>query len=76
MNNIALSDAMFLLGEANGRPAQVVTLQLFRPPDGVDPDEWVTDYYHHLLTADDLKPCVPTSSGSDCALTVDAALGG
>lgn len=56
MSNIALSDAMFLLGEGAGRPAQVVTLQLYRPPEGADPQEWVTDYFQHLLAADDLKP--------------------
>lgn len=55
MTNIALSDAMFLLGEANGRPAQVVTLQLYRPPADADPQEWVTGYYEQLLAADELK---------------------
>lgn len=56
MSNIALGDAMFLLGEAAGRPAQVITLQLFRPPEGADPAEWVGDYFQQLLAADDLKP--------------------
>jgi diacylglycerol O-acyltransferase / wax synthase len=56
MTNIALSDAIFLLGESDGRPAQVITLQLFRPPAGEDPAAWVSDYFHHLLEADDLKP--------------------
>jgi WS/DGAT/MGAT family acyltransferase len=56
MSNIALSDAIFLLGESDGRPAQVITLQLFRPPAGEDPDDWVSDYFRHLLAADDLKP--------------------
>lgn len=56
LNNIAIGDAMFLLGEAAGRPAQVITLQLFRPPAGADPEEWVGDYFHQLLAADDLKP--------------------
>lgn len=56
MSNIALSDAMFLLGEASGRPAQVVTLQLYRPPADADPQEWVADYFHQLVAADELKP--------------------
>lgn len=56
MGNIALEDAMFLLGEASGRPSHVVTLQLFRPPPGVDPDAWVADYFQYLLECDDIKP--------------------
>lgn len=56
MNNIAIGDAMFLLGEATGRPAQVITLQLYRPPEGADPAEWVGDYFQQLLASDDLKP--------------------
>lgn len=56
MSNIALGDAMFLLGEAAGRPAQVITLQLFRPPDEADPAQWVGDYFQQLLASDDLKP--------------------
>ncbi|KRB80377.1 hypothetical protein ASE01_02555 [Nocardioides sp. Root190] len=56
MNNIAISDAMFLLGEAAGRPAQVITLQLYRPPEGADTAEWVGDYFQQLLASDDLKP--------------------
>lgn len=56
MSNIALSDAIFLLGESPGRPAQVITLQLFRPPADADPDQWAEDYFHHLLDHDDLKP--------------------
>ena len=55
MNNIALSDAMFLLAESGGRPAQVVTLQLYKPPADADPQAWVTDYFHQLLAADELK---------------------
>ncbi|WP_183093576.1 WS/DGAT/MGAT family O-acyltransferase [Nocardioides stalactiti] len=55
MTNIAVGDAMFLLGEAAGRPAQVITLQLYRPPVDADPDEWVADYFQHLLASDDLK---------------------
>jgi len=56
VGNIALEDAMFLLGEASGRPSHVVTLQLFKPPVGVDPNEWVEDYFQYLLECDDLKP--------------------
>lgn len=56
MNNIAMGDAMFLLGEAPSRPAQVITLQLYRSPDGSDPAEWVADYFQHLLSHEDLKP--------------------
>jgi diacylglycerol O-acyltransferase len=56
MSNIALSDAIFLLGESDGRPAQVITLQLFQPPADADPAEWVGDYFHHLLSCDNLKP--------------------
>ncbi|WP_182481373.1 WS/DGAT/MGAT family O-acyltransferase [Nocardioides immobilis] len=56
MNNIAMGDAMFLLGEAPSRPAQVITLQLYRSPDGCDADEWVADYFQHLLSHEDLKP--------------------
>ena len=51
MNNIALSDAMFLLAESGGRPAQVVTLQLYKPPADADPQAWVTDYFHQLMAA-------------------------
>lgn len=56
MNNIAIGDAMFLLGEAAGRPAQVITLQLYRPPEDADPAGWVGDYFQQLLASDDLKP--------------------
>lgn len=56
MNNIAIGDAMFLLGEATGRPAQVITLQLYRPPQGADPEEWAGDYFQQLLASEDLKP--------------------
>jgi diacylglycerol O-acyltransferase len=56
MSSIVLSDAIFLLGESAGRPAQVITLQLYRPPAGEDPAVWVSDYFHHLLSCDDLKP--------------------
>ncbi|WP_182379486.1 wax ester/triacylglycerol synthase family O-acyltransferase [Nocardioides sp. WS12] len=56
MNNIALGDAMFLLGEAAGRPAQVITLQLYRPPVDADPQEWVSSYFQQLLASDNLKP--------------------
>lgn len=55
MNNIAIGDAMFLLGEAAGRPAQVITLQLYRPPSDADPQEWVSSYFQQLLASDDLK---------------------
>lgn len=56
MNNIAIGDAMFLLGESAGRPAQVITLQLFRPPADVDASEWIGDYFHRILAEDNLKP--------------------
>ena len=56
MSNIALGDAVFLLGESPGRPAQVITLQLFRPPDGADADAWVGDYFRDLLVSDNIKP--------------------
>ncbi|MCX6398495.1 MAG: wax ester/triacylglycerol synthase family O-acyltransferase [Propionibacteriales bacterium] len=56
MNNIAIGDAMFLLGEAAGRPAQVITLQLYRPPAEVDLTEWMGDYFQQLLAHDNLKP--------------------
>jgi len=49
MSNIALGDAVFLLGESPGRPAQVITLQLYRPPDAADADAWVGDYFRDLL---------------------------
>lgn len=55
MNNIALGDAVFLLGEAADRPAQVITLQLFRPPEDADPAQWVSNYYQQLLALEDLK---------------------
>ncbi|HWU22774.1 MAG TPA: wax ester/triacylglycerol synthase family O-acyltransferase [Nocardioides sp.] len=55
MTNIALNDAMFLLGEGPGRPAQVVALQLFRPPAGEDAREWVERLYPELIAAEDLK---------------------
>ncbi|GAB2971998.1 wax ester/triacylglycerol synthase family O-acyltransferase [Nocardioides montaniterrae] len=55
MSNIAINDAMFLLGEGQGRPAQVVALQLWRPPADVDAAEWIESLYQELLTADDLK---------------------
>jgi diacylglycerol O-acyltransferase len=56
MSNIALGDAIFLLGEAAGRPAQVITLQLYRPPVDADQETWVAGYFHHLLDCDSLKP--------------------
>lgn len=55
MSNIALNDAMFLLGEGPGRPAQVVALRLFRPPADRDPAAWVEDLYSHLVDVDTLK---------------------
>lgn len=55
MSSIALNDAMFLLGEAAGRPAQVITLQLFRPPADADPLEWADALHAELLDFDDLK---------------------
>lgn len=47
MNNIPIGDAIFLLGEAAGRPAQVITLQLYRPPADAEPVKWVGDYFQH-----------------------------
>lgn len=55
MTNIAVDDAMFLLGESVGRPAQVITLQLFRPPASDDPRAWLDDYFSDLLSQDNLK---------------------
>ncbi len=56
MNNIALSDAMFLLGESTGRPAQVITLQLYKLPPDADPVTWTSGYFDSLLAADALRP--------------------
>lgn len=43
---MSLDDAMFLLGEAPGRPNHVIALQLFKPPaEGID----VAEVYSHLL---------------------------
>src|SRR3954466_14101518 len=56
MSNIALGDAVFLLGESRGLPAQVITLQLYRPPDGADADAWVGDQFRDLLVSDNIKP--------------------
>jgi WS/DGAT/MGAT family acyltransferase len=55
MTNIALSDAMFLLGEGPGRPSQVVALQLFKPPAGADTREWVEGLYQQLVQPTELK---------------------
>ena len=56
MSSIALGDAIFLLGESPGRPAQVITLQLYRPPAGEDAEQWTAEYFQHLLGCDELKP--------------------
>jgi WS/DGAT/MGAT family acyltransferase len=55
LGTIAVNDAMFLLGETGGRPAQVITLQLFRPPADADPTEWADALYPELLSSEDLK---------------------
>lgn len=56
MTNIALDDAVFLLGESAGRPAHVIALQLFEPPEGVGAD-YTTRLHGDLLgLADQVKP--------------------
>jgi len=55
MTNIALSDAMFLLGEGPGRPSQVVALQLFKPPADTDTREWVESLYQQFIEPGELK---------------------
>ncbi|MFL6172357.1 MAG: WS/DGAT/MGAT family O-acyltransferase [Marmoricola sp.] len=49
-----IDDAMFLLGEAPGKPAHVIALQLFRPSPGAAPDHLAT-LYEELL-AMEVKP--------------------
>ncbi|HET6152603.1 MAG TPA: wax ester/triacylglycerol synthase family O-acyltransferase [Marmoricola sp.] len=44
MPNMPLDDAMFLLGEAPGKPAHVIALQLFKPAPDVGPDHLATAY--------------------------------
>ena len=53
-NNIALDDAIFLLGESAGKPAHVIALQLFKPPAGTGP-EFTTNVYRDLLAMEDIK---------------------
>jgi len=44
MPNMPIDDAMFLLGEAPGKPAHVIALQLFKPAPDVAPDHLATAY--------------------------------
>lgn len=44
MANMPIDDAMFLLGEAPGKPAHVIALQLFKPAPDAGPDALATTY--------------------------------
>lgn len=44
MPNMPIDDAMFLLGEAPGKPAHVIALQLFKPAPDVAPDHLAATY--------------------------------
>src|SRR3954447_10397632 len=48
MPNMPIDDAMFLLGEAPGKPAHVIALQLFKPAPGVGANH-LADTYEDLL---------------------------
>src|SRR3954452_2124487 len=48
MANMPIDDAMFLLGEAPGKPAHVIALQLFKPAPGAGPDH-LAEAYEELL---------------------------
>lgn len=52
---MAVTDAVFLLVESREHPTHVAGLQLFRPPEGVDPD-YVSQFYRELLTHTDVSP--------------------
>jgi len=55
MPNMSLDDAMFLLGEGMGKPAHVIALQLFEPPEDADP-AYTETLYRELLAHDDVNP--------------------
>jgi WS/DGAT/MGAT family acyltransferase len=48
MPNMPIDDAMFLLGEAPGKPAHVIALQLFKPAADAGPNQ-LAETYEHLL---------------------------
>jgi diacylglycerol O-acyltransferase len=52
---MAVTDAIFLIGESREHPTHVGGLQLFRIPDGAGP-EYVSDFYRKLLTHTEVSP--------------------
>jgi diacylglycerol O-acyltransferase / wax synthase len=52
---MAVTDAIFLIGESREHPTHVGGLQLFQLPDGAGP-EYVSDFYRTLLTHTDVSP--------------------
>jgi diacylglycerol O-acyltransferase / wax synthase len=52
---MAVTDAIFLIGESREHPTHVGGLQLFQLPDGAGP-EYVSEFYRKLLTHTDVSP--------------------
>jgi WS/DGAT/MGAT family acyltransferase len=52
---MAVTDAIFLLGESREHPTHVGGLQLFRLPDGAGP-EYLSDFYRRLLSHSEVAP--------------------
>jgi diacylglycerol O-acyltransferase len=55
MPNMSLDDAMFLFGESTGKPAHVISLQLFEPPADAGP-AFMETLYRDLLAHDEVNP--------------------